>query len=69
MSGIYDGGLCLHVDMTQGCTTGAVRLAAGNSTEGRVELCYGNQWGTVCDYLWDLNEANMVCKQLGYSGT
>ena len=30
-----------------GCTTGAIRLAGSgsSSTNGRVELCYNNQWG------------------------
>ena len=49
------------------CDDGDVRLVGGvTENEGRVEICYENHWGTICDDRWDTNEATVVCRQLGY---
>ena len=54
------------------CSDGDVRLIGGFSeNEGRVEVCINRTYTAVCndfDNFWDIRDASVVCRQLGYEG-
>uniref|UniRef100_A0A3P9DDF5 Neurotrypsin n=1 Tax=Maylandia zebra TaxID=106582 RepID=A0A3P9DDF5_9CICH len=60
---------CLHSeDAGVSCnplTDGTIRLVGGaGSHEGRLEIFYRGQWGTVCDDGWTNSNTQVVCRQL-----
>jgi hypothetical protein len=60
------GLLLLQSGFSGGCTDGDVRLEDGDRQyEGRVELCYKGEWGTLCDKGSTNHAAKVVCRQLG----
>ena len=65
---LHNFGFAVLPDPNANCTTGDVRLRGGaRGNEGRVEICYDNHWGALCDNDWDNNDAAVVCRQLGLS--
>ncbi|KAG5854156.1 hypothetical protein ANANG_G00034630, partial [Anguilla anguilla] len=56
---------CSHYQ-DAGVVCSAIRLVNGSDQcSGRVEIYHDGQWGTVCDDFWDINNTEVVCRQVG----
>ncbi|KAK2147738.1 hypothetical protein LSH36_538g00012 [Paralvinella palmiformis] len=53
----------VHVRLRDGLTAGTSAVR-----DGRVEVLYNGEWGTVCDDGWGNVEAGVICRMLGFIG-
>ena len=49
------------------CDDGDLRLAGGDSeSEGRLDICFSQRWGTINGDGWTLSDTQVACRQLGF---
>ena len=54
----------IYIDTAHPPVTSVRLIPSSNS--GLVQVRYNNTWGTICSFGWSLQDAHVVCRQLGY---
>uniref|UniRef100_A0A669CD36 SRCR domain-containing protein n=1 Tax=Oreochromis niloticus TaxID=8128 RepID=A0A669CD36_ORENI len=60
----FGSNTCEHGQDAAVICSDLIRLAGSSRCSGRVEIFHNNIWGTITDFNWDLNDAEVVCRQL-----
>lgn len=42
-------------------------MKGGTESEGLVEICADGSWGYICPSGWGQSDAEVTCRQLGYT--
>ena len=60
--------MCLNQLVQIRLIDGIQRTWKNRTRDGRVEIFANGQWGTICDVGFDIQDADIICKQLGFPG-
>ena len=63
---IHESFNCVYVDATSSFQIRLYQSAEDSEMVGRVLIGFNGAWGAICNLNWDINDANVVCRQLNF---